>query len=671
MPASRSPAFPLRVALAACASFALLGAPADLQAQVSQVQVRKVARHVQTSATDVALRSSGAFQFQAIVEGASVAPTVTGPFNTALLGARHNNGVMVYSASGGSWRWGADGENFTADSKAEVDNLFGSGTYTFTVSGTSVPLALTGDQYPDPPRLTLSGGKWSGGTYVIDPSQPLTITTNAYAGWGSHRNDTICTFLRGKGFVAAEASSIATCPLYVQRASETSNNVMSVTVPANTLQPNEDYTLVTTFTAIVDSRTVAALPGSSNTARYMTTTAVSVKTSSPVFPMTVTSNITPTSASATASIQFRPQDVGTTGSVFVFALAPATLVQGGTGAQAMKVGHAKGASAKAGAPVACVLAQLSQSGQLAAVTPSQLQAYLTGVLSAQGATVTILNNVATVSIAGSTFFVGYGATGSSMISSGINRSAVAIPGSLQCEPGPPQTGWWWNPLEGGRGYSLEVQGNNLFFASFLYDVSGRSTWYVSTGPVSLDGSYYTGDLLSARGGQSLAGAYPGFPALTREGNLTLTFGNSSTGTMVWPGGVVPIQRFDIVAGGRNLDPVPGEPQGGWWWNDEEAGRGFFLEWQGGNLQIAGYMYDDAGNPVWYLTTGALGGTSAARSFSGAWWSFGGGQTLMGPWKPNTQLSNDVAPVTIQFSGPDTAMMTLPGGRTTSLKRNRF
>lgn len=391
----------------------------------------------------------------------------------------------------------------------------------------------------------------------------------------------------------------------------------------------------------------------------------------PVFPMTVTSNITTSTATASADIQYRSQDVGSTGSVYVFALAPSSRVQGGSAAKAMKVGYAKGVAAKADAPVACVLAQLSQSGQMVAVTADQLQAYLSGVLSAQGAAVTILDGVPTSTVAGATFFVGYGSSGSSMIDNGVNRGAVTVPGSLVCEPGPPQKGWWWNPLEGGRGFSLEARGNNIFFAAFLYDVSGRSTWHVSTGPVSLDGSYYTGDLLSARGGQTLGGAYPGFPTLASVGRITLTFNNATTGTMVWPGGTVPIERFNIVPNGMNLAPVAGEPESGWWWNEQEAGRGFFMEWQGGNLDIAGYMYDDPGNSVWYLTTGPIGGTATSRSFAGSWWSFGNGQTLLGPWKPHAQLSDNVAPVTIQFNGPDKATMSLPNGRTANLVRHRF
>ena len=390
----------------------------------------------------------------------------------------------------------------------------------------------------------------------------------------------------------------------------------------------------------------------------------------PVFPMTVTSNITPTSATASAQIQYRPQDVGTQGSVFVFALAPQSRVIGGQSADVMKVGYARDEK-KADTPVQCVLAQLNSAGQMTAVSSANLSAYLTGVLSSQGASVSILNNVSTPNVAGATFFVGYGPDSATMINTGVNRAAVTVPGTLTCEPSRPQTGWWWNPAEDGRGYSVEVRGNNIFFASFLYDVSGRSTWYVSTGPVSLEGSYYSGALLNATGGQTLGGTYPGRPAISSLGNMTLTFHNASSGTLVWPGGTVPIQRFNIVPNGLNLPAVAGQPESGWWWNPDEDGRGFFMEWQNGTLDIAGYMYDDAGNPVWYLTVGQIGGTASARSFSGNWWSYGNGMTLYGPWQQHQQTSSNVAPLGITFTGPETALMTLPNGRTTNLRRHRF
>ena len=110
------------------------------------------------------------------------------------------------------------------------------------------------------------------------------------------------------------------------------------------------------------------------------------------------------------------------------------------------------------------------------------------------------------------------------------------------------------------------------------------------------------------------------------------------------------------------------PESGWWWNPDESGRGFFIEWQKGYADIAGYMYDDAGNPVWYI---AVYQTPNARAFGGNWWSYGNGQTMGGAYRPATQLSNTVAPLTITFTSATTAVMTLPNNRTTSLQRQRF
>lgn len=369
-----------------------------------------------------------------------------------------------------------------------------------------------------------------------------------------------------------------------------------------------------------------------------------------------------------ADIHYRAQDEGSSGSVYVFALAPATLVKGVDAAKRAQAAPLARHAPK-DAPVPCVLAQLTASGELQAASASNLQAYLSGILSAQGQSVTVLNAASGPQLAGATFYVGYGPDPSSMMAAGTNRSVVTVPGAVQCQPQPPQTGWWWNPVEGGRGFAIEEHGNNIFFGAFLYDVSGRSTWYVATGATSLDGSYFTGSLFNASGGQTLGGAYPGFPTIGTQGAVTLVFTDASHGSMAWPGGIVPIERFDIVPGGLGLAPLANAPENGWWWNPDESGRGFFMEWQGNMLDIGGFMYDDAGNPVWYLSEGPMDATG--RTYANTWWSYGGGQTLTGPWQPAQQLSNNVAPVRIDFSGPETALMTLPNGRTTALTRQRF
>jgi alpha-tubulin suppressor-like RCC1 family protein len=377
----------------------------------------------------------------------------------------------------------------------------------------------------------------------------------------------------------------------------------------------------------------------------------------PVFPVLASDSSSDTVRNVEANVQFRASDVGATGSLFVFAWAPAGSVK-----DAMADNGAKDA------PVPCVLAQLSSSGQLTAVSSGNLQAYVTGVLSAQGQTVSVLNSVPTTNIAGATFYVGYGSSATSMINNGTNRSVASVPGQAGCQPQAPKTGWWWNPQEGGRGYSIEAQGNHIFFAAFHYDVSGRSTWNVASGPTSIDGSLFTGDLLGVHGGQTLGGPYNGFPQTSTAGSITLAFSDASHGTMIWPGGVVPIERMNLVPDGLDAAQKSDQPENGWWWNPQEAGRGFFIEWQGDWADLAGYMYDDSGNPVWYISVYE---TPNTRQFSGSWWSYANGQSMGGVFKPATQTSDHVAPVTVQFNSPDTAIMTLPNGRTTSLVRQRF
>ncbi|MBL0141010.1 MAG: hypothetical protein IPP91_02830 [Betaproteobacteria bacterium] len=387
------------------------------------------------------------------------------------------------------------------------------------------------------------------------------------------------------------------------------------------------------------------------------------------FPMVVTGSIGPTVSNIAAAIQYRPEDVGRPGSVYTFAVAPSTLVKAAVLEDSLPpLGYATLADGTKDTAVACVLAQLDSTGQLKAVSASSLQAYVTGVLSAQGQAVNVINGVATANIGGATFYVGYGSSAASMLSSGINRSVVSVPGARECKPQAPQTGWWWNTKEGGRGYSIEVAGNHIFFAGFLYDDTGRSNWYVATGNMSLDRSLFTGDLLKVTGGQTLSGAYKAPSSPQSVGPFTLAFSDASNGTMVWPGGTVAIERFNIVPGGLAAAPQADAPESGWWWNAAETGRGFFIEWQNGSADLAAYMYDEAGNPVWYLS---LYPTPDPRTFSGNWWSYGNGQTLMGPYKPATRISDNVAPVTVQFDTTTTATMTLPNGRKLALTRFRF
>jgi len=214
------------------------------------------------------------------------APVLTGPINTAALGANHNNGRLVYRAGDNGWRWGQSANDFGGSSAAIRDSLFGNGTYNIAVNGTTVTLRLTGDQYPNVPQLALTGGAWIGDAYVIDTDKALTITTNEYTAYGTHVDDLICVALFGGQFTFAfeeiapfgcDGNAFGNIPL-ASRFARTSpgTKTASLTIPANTPRDGVEYLLIGIFEAIVDDQPNAALPGSRNVAAYQTNTILRV-----------------------------------------------------------------------------------------------------------------------------------------------------------------------------------------------------------------------------------------------------------------------------------------------------------------------------------------------------------------------------------------------------------
>jgi hypothetical protein len=77
---------------------------------------------------------------------------------------------------------------------------------------------------------------------------------------------------------------------------------------------------------------------------------------------------------------------------------------------------------------------------------------------------------------------------------------------------------------------------------------------VASGNTSLDGSLYSGNLESYAQGQALGGAYRPPSAAVNAGAITLAFSNASQGTMIWPGGTVSLERFNIVP--ERPEPAP-------------------------------------------------------------------------------------------------------------------
>ena len=326
----------------------------------------------------------------------------------------------------------------------------------------------------------------------------------------------------------------------------------------------------------------------------------------PVFPMVVRSQIDGNTATASADIQFRPQDVGRSGGVFVFASAPVSQVQGALAAKAMQLGL----STKADTP--CVLAQVSPSGQLVAVTAAQLQAAVTGTFSAQGASVSILNNVATPRVAGATFYVGYGANAGAMLNEGVFRNAVLVPGNATCPPLPYMTSLWWNPAESGWGLNLNQQGGTMFGTLFTYDATRAPMWLVMpAGILQSDGISFSGDLYRTTGPAFNANPFTpiGASNITRVGTMSVTFPHANSGTLTYSvnGTSVTkgIQRQVYGTRSANCLPTTDGRSGSahyqdLWWNAAESGWGLNVTHQDNTFFATLFTYDPSGRDLWLV-----------------------------------------------------------------------
>lgn len=233
----------------------------------------------------------------------------------------------------------------------------------------------------------------------------------------------------------------------------------------------------------------------------------------------------------------------------------------------------------------------------------------------------------------------------------------------------PQTGYWWNPSEGGRGFLVEERGGNAFIGTFLYDLGGRATWYAAGGPTTNSGSQFAGTLDGYFGGQTLTGPWRApTAAIGGGGNISLSFSDSRHGTLTWAGGTIPIERFEISPGGLAAPIQANQPEAGIWWNPSEPGRGFSIEVQGNSLFLGGYMYDAGGDTLWYASVGAM---ADSANYQGSWQQYANGQTMTGPYNAPVVIDSAVGQVALRFLSTTNGVLTLPDGRQIPIERFRF
>jgi hypothetical protein len=106
------------------------------------------------------------------------------------------------------------------------------------------------------------------------------------------------------------------------------------------------------------------------------------------------------------------------------------------------------------------------------------------------------------------------------------------------------------------------------------------------------------------------------------------------------------------------------PDGGWYWNTGESGRGFNIEIQDNVLFMAAFAYRADGSPVWYVTGGPM---SSDRTYSGDLYETASGQCFGCSYRPANLLPVGRASVT--FTSERSASISLLGNTVSVVRQD--
>ncbi|MDF3057832.1 MAG: motif protein [Rariglobus sp.] len=236
-------------------------------ADVDLVVMEKFSDHRQTDASTTVPHSSP-YGFAVIVEGSNLAPLgFTAPTFISAAGSGTAGGTLIYDEDEGQWS-----EEISFSSQTDLNTAFADGTYTVSVGGTTVELVQSGDLYPNTPMVaTFSQGFWSGGVYYFDPTQDLTITTNAFTAYDSYIDGMINIFVNANAGPGYDQDAQA----FHDQAGGA--NTLSLTIDAFELVGGQTLELELGFSSIVDDDADLLLPGALIVSVYSTFTFVQLQ----------------------------------------------------------------------------------------------------------------------------------------------------------------------------------------------------------------------------------------------------------------------------------------------------------------------------------------------------------------------------------------------------------
>jgi hypothetical protein len=213
------------------------------------------------------------------------------------------------------------------------------------------------------------------------------------------------------------------------------------------------------------------------------------------------------------------------------------------------------------------------------------------------------------------------------------------------------------------------------FTGVAFTISGVGSGYI-TSPLSVAANNGGQLLALTLGGCADAGLIwiSGYDARISTYNLKagigpLALGSPSTQTGAAPEtsrGLLTITNVAAMTFQAAADYLFA-PVVGLWWNPSESGSGYNLDVKNGVLVVTIYSYKANGEPQWYIASGPI----TDNHFTGTINKYVGGQCISCQYTGLPTVGGNDGVVTIDFSSPTSAAVSLPGGRVTQIQPQSF
>ncbi|TDR17417.1 YVTN family beta-propeller protein [Marinicella litoralis] len=173
----------------------------------------------------------------------------------------------------------------------------------------------------------------------------------------------------------------------------------------------------------------------------------------------------------------------------------------------------------------------------------------------------------------------------------INGSDLTDQNSTEIKP---RAGLWYNPDRNGHGFDLQRAGDNIFIIWYTYNDDGSPTWYIASGVYTPN---WQANLIRVTWD-----ANSRTPTSEDVGIATLDFTDAKHANFSWEingrASAEPFQYLDFAAGNTI------NQQTGSYYDPNDSGWGVSVITQGPVAVAIMFYYDENGQPIWALGTGA-------------------------------------------------------------------